>query len=45
MEKSFQVIKVEEYVYRKCIRNYGVKRKKKRSVNYIYVFVCVNKLN
>ena len=29
MEKSSQVIKVEEYAYRKCIRNYGVKRKKK----------------
>jgi hypothetical protein len=29
MEKSSQVIKVEEYVYRKCIRNYSVKRGKK----------------
>jgi len=42
MEKSSQVIKVEEYVYKKCIRNYGVKRKKKCKV-YICVCVCVNK--
>jgi hypothetical protein len=28
MEKSSQVIKVEEYVYRKCIRVHGVKREK-----------------
>jgi hypothetical protein len=28
MDKSSQVIKVEEYVYKKCIRDYGVKKKK-----------------
>ena len=48
MEKSSQVIKVEEYVYRKCIRNYGVKRKKKCKLYIcvcVCVCVCVNKLN
>ena len=28
MDKSSQVIKVEEYVYKKYIRDYGVKKKK-----------------
>ena len=36
MEKSSQVTKVEGYVYRKFMRDYGVKKKKK-CVNYIYV--------
>jgi hypothetical protein len=38
MEKSSQVIKVEEYVCRKYIRDYGVKKKKKGMCKlYIYV--------
>jgi len=46
MEKSSQVIKVEENVYKKkCIRNYGVKRKKKKKKKkckpYISICVCV----
>jgi hypothetical protein len=47
MEKSSQVIKVEEYVYKKkkCIRNYGVKTKKKKKKKkckpYISICVCV----
>jgi hypothetical protein len=41
MEKSSQVIKVEEYIYRKCIRGYGVKKKKK----ICKLYICVNKLN
>jgi hypothetical protein len=51
MEKSSQVIKVEEYVYKKCIRNYGVKKEKKKKKKkcklyiYVCVCVCVNKLN
>jgi hypothetical protein len=40
MDKSSQVIKVEEYVYKKYIRDYGVKKKKKCKL-----YICVNKLN
>jgi hypothetical protein len=41
MEKSSQVTKVEGYVYRKFIRDYGVKKKK----NICKLYLCVNTNN